>query len=126
MVDNITGSVTIVDYGQQLITIYVSGGKEPYHYELVGNEPVYSGSLGGRAIQLTLNKKQFIYDGQVYKVWITVKDANGQTATWKGADGSLQTRFVFGYKYDPGKKDAAGKWITQPSWVIFTEPKFPY
>jgi hypothetical protein len=108
-----------------VITINVRGGKQPYHYELVGNGPVHSETLGGNGIQILLKKSQFNFDGQVYRIFITVKDSNGQYASWTGADGSTKTTFTVGYKYDPGEKNAAGKWIRQPSWVRFTEPVFP-
>jgi uncharacterized Zn-binding protein involved in type VI secretion len=125
VVNYIAGSATIADYGQQLVTIRVSGGKQPYHYELVGNELVHSVSLSGNGIQLTLKKSQFNFDGQVYRIYISVKDSNGQDAAWKSNDNTMKTKFTLGYKYDPGEKNAAGKWIRQPSWVCFTEPMFP-
>ena len=116
VVKDLAGTVSIEDYGQQQATVYVFGGKPPYYYEWVGTEVLFSGSSGATANQIVLKKSQFKFDGQTYSICVTVKDSNGQYATWKDPSGTLQTRFTFGYKYDSVKK----------SWVIFTEPKFPY
>jgi len=116
----------VVDYAGNLFTIWVKGGKEPYSYEWGGNKTEYTETRGGNSIQVVFKSSQFKRDGDVYSMWVSVKDANGQYASWTGSNSGPGIRFTWSIKYIPGKKDASGKWITQPSWVVNTEPKFPY